>query len=704
MMGRTLLLPLLAAAVLAAPAAPARAQSSAPAAAPAAARVPACGPADGKLALVLSGGGAKGFAHIGVLRALDSLGIVPDLVVGTSAGALIGALYASGFGADEALRGILGMGLDSLVGRYGAATPPSLGDRRAILAWEGGGQGFSLQSNVVREAPLNALMTALYLRGNLIARGDFDRLPIPFRAIAADIRTREQVVLGSGDLAQAARASASIPIVFRMVRVDGRDLVDGGIANNVPLDVARALGASRIIISALHDTSMKEVRSDDPLTVAAQLVNLLFEQTLPSLRPGELMLQAEVSGIGQLDFSQGTVDRAIAAGVRAAAALAADQCLPRGRVRPRGVVPPVAASLVTAGTDPDLARVLRVMLGDAGGRAADVPQIQRRLTGLSQVEQYRSVWLHPVPAPGDSVRFAAEARPSSVERQLMGAAFDRELGPRLWFGRVRRLPNRNLEVTNVIEIGQLAQEATGALRRSYDELRSPWSPLLTGTVARTKVRDIRDGVEHPLIRTSDWIAEGGIERRFGRRSTASLTTFVRQWDEPVFPGSPVSPGARWRFQRLGHATAAHGSMELEATTRYWRGALEWRMPRRWRTVTLEPAMSAVVGEHLPLQNSAFLGGIDMGFPGFRIQELRGAQAAMVALRYALPLTELFTLRGLVAGGALQDGPYGFFRAPRGFFGARAGVGVATALGPVVLEYGHNDRGRGNVWFRFGDWF
>jgi len=663
----------------------------------------ACGP-DGKLALVLAGGGAKGFAHIAILRTLDSLGIVPDLVVGTSAGALIGALYASGLDVPDVLQGIVGMGLDSLIGRYGAATPPSLGDRRAILAWEGGAQGFTLQTNVVREAPLNALMTALYVRGNLIARGDFDRLPIPFRAIAADLRTREQVVIGTGDLAQAVRASASIPIVFRAVREGDRDLVDGGIANNVPIDVARALGATRIIVSTLRDTSMMVLRSDDPITVAAQLVNLLFEQTLPATRTGELMLQSEVSGLGQLDFSPATVERAIAAGNRAADALRADGCLLRGRVRARGTVPPLAGALVRADADADVARVVRVTLSDMGARAVDLPRLQQRLRGLSHVERYRALWLHPVRGPGDSVVFAPVARASAVERQLVGAAFDRELGARLWLGRVKGLSGRNAEATEVLEIGQLEQEASASLRRSYDVLRSPWSPLVASTIRRTQVRDIRDGEEYPFIPTADWNVDLGIERRFSRQSTVALTTFVRQWDEPVFRGSPTAVGARWRMQRLAVGAAAHGWMELEATRRYWRTEVEWRMPGRLRDLTIEPSLSAVVGEHLPLQNSAFLGGSDAGFPGFLIQELRGTQSATAALRLAHPLFGPVNWQGMVAGGMLQRGDYGFFRDARAYFGARAGVGIATALGPVVIEYGANDRGRGRFWFRFGDWF
>jgi len=664
----------------------------------------ACGPQDGKLALVLAGGGAKAFAHVGVMRMLDSLGIVPDLVVGTSAGAMVGALYASGLKVDDITRQALGLGLDSLIGQYGADIPPSLGDRRAILAWEGGAEGFSLQTSVVREAPLNALMTSLYVRGNMIAHGNFDRLPIPFRAVAADIHTRTPVVLGAGDLAQAVRASSSIPIVFRTVHIGGRDLVDGGIANNVPVDVARSLGATRIIVSALLDTVVPDRHADDALSVAAQLVNLLFEKTLPPLRPGEVLVQSDVNAVNQLDFSAANIARVIAAGDRAAIALKDDRCLPRGRTRRAGVVPPIASALTQKGTDPDVARVLRVTIGPLDGQAIDVPELQQRLHKLSQVERYREIWLHPVQGPGDSVLFAAEGSASSVERQLAGAAFDRELGARLWVGRVKRFTQRNLEATTVVEVGEVEQEVSLMLRRAYDVLRSPWSPLLGATIARTSVRDIRDGVEYPVTLTSDWLVELGVERRFSRRVFVGLTAFARQWDEPVFDGSPIAPGGRLRFQMLGSATSARSTVQLEGTPRYWRATADLQMPWVVRRLRVEPTLSAVIGERTPLQNSAYLGGDNAGFPGFKIQELRGAQAAMATLQLSHPLYGPVSLRAAVAGGALQRDDHGFFRNARGYFGASAGFGISTALGPVVIEIGGNDHGRYNLWFRFGDWF
>ncbi len=664
-----------------------------------------CGPAGGKIALVLPGGGAKGFAHLGVLQMLDSLGIVPDVIVGTSAGAIVGALYASGLDVPEIEREIRGLGLDSLVGRYIAPTPPSLGNRRALLSWEGGSAGFTLQTSVVREASLNALLSAMVARGNLMARGDFNRLPIPFRAVAADIYTRKPVVLAGGDLAEAVRASSSIPIVFRTVHADGQDLVDGGIANNVPIDVARALGATHIIISALRDTAVMDLTSDDPMIVAAQLVNFLFEQPLPPLQQGDLMLRADVSGVNQLDFTPANIDRITAAGVVSARGLLDDRCLPRGRTRPRGAVPPIATAVTRPGIDDDVARILRRTLGSVGGRAVNMPALRTHLLGLARVERYRALWLHPQRGPGDSVIFAAEGLTSSNEQLLAGGAIDRELGPRLWIGRLQRLPQRNAELTGVLSLGQFQQELSLTLRRSYDVLESPWSPLLIGTVRREQVRDIRDGKEFPVIPTADWSVETGLERRFAHRASLAFTTFVRQWDEPVFAGTPVAAGARLRAQLFGGALLApRGTVELEGTPRYWRTSAELRYSWRLRSYTLQPTVSAVIGEHLPLQNSAALGGSEVGFPGFKMGELRGAQSAVAALHVSHAFYGPLSLQGLVAGGALQQAAGGVFRQARGYFGVRGGVGVATALGPVAVEVGRNDRGRSNLWLRFGDWF
>ena len=142
-----------------------------------------------RTALVLSGGGAKGLAHIGVLRVLDSLGIRPDLIVGTSMGAVVGALYASGYSGRELDSLARIVPLAALFRTYQPLAPRSLGILQPLVVWEQGDRGFTLQSASVVEAEANALVNAALLRGNLLARGDFDSLPIPFRAVATDLAT-----------------------------------------------------------------------------------------------------------------------------------------------------------------------------------------------------------------------------------------------------------------------------------------------------------------------------------------------------------------------------------------------------------------------------------------------------------------------------------------------------------------------------------
>ena len=144
-----------------------------------------------RTALVLSGGGAKGLAHIGVLAVLDSLAIRPDLIVGTSIGAIVGAMYASGYRAREIDSLARGVAISEIVRPFRTAAPHPWDDRIPILFMVRGRHGFELQTGIVDEAQPNARLNAAMLRGNLLARGRFDRLPIPFLAVATDQLSRK---------------------------------------------------------------------------------------------------------------------------------------------------------------------------------------------------------------------------------------------------------------------------------------------------------------------------------------------------------------------------------------------------------------------------------------------------------------------------------------------------------------------------------
>ena len=169
---------------------------------------------------------------------------------------------------------------------YEPQAPRSLGILRPLVVWEQGKRRFNLKSASVLEAEVNALVNAAMLKGNLIARGNFDSLLVPFRAVATDLSHREIVVLSSGDLAQAVRASAAIPLVFAPEWVDGRFLIDGGLSANIPVRIAREEGAQAVIVSDATEHPADSIDVDDPLIIADRLVGFLFDQPVDSLRDG----------------------------------------------------------------------------------------------------------------------------------------------------------------------------------------------------------------------------------------------------------------------------------------------------------------------------------------------------------------------------------------------------------------------------------
>jgi len=192
-----------------------------------------------RIALALGGGAARGFAHIGVIKALEAQGIVPDIVVGTSAGSLVGALYASGLSGFDLQRVALGMD-DS------AITDWSLPSRGVI-------KGEALQ-NFVNHAVQNRLL---------------EKLNKPFAAVATDLQSGEPVVFRTGNTGMAVRASSSVPGVFQPVSISGRDYVDGGLVSPVPVRAARGMGAD-IVIAVYISNNPRLGKTRDSVDVMLQ--------------------------------------------------------------------------------------------------------------------------------------------------------------------------------------------------------------------------------------------------------------------------------------------------------------------------------------------------------------------------------------------------------------------------------------------------
>lgn len=263
--------------------------------------------------LVLGGGGARGAAHIGVLKVMERERIPVCQIAGTSMGAIVGGLYASGYTTEE---------LETLIQTLDWADlfvddPPrdlqpmhrKDGDYRYLLDLEIGfvDGKVVLPGGLVQGQKLLLLLRRLTLSTWDIH--DFDQLPIPFRAVAADIGNGDKVVFGQGDLALAIRSSMSVPGAFAPLRVDGRLLVDGGMVDNVPVDIVRDMGATHLVVvdvgSPLHD----EAALTNPLVIMDQMIGALMkektERQLATLQDSDVLITPDLGDLTASQFNRG---------------------------------------------------------------------------------------------------------------------------------------------------------------------------------------------------------------------------------------------------------------------------------------------------------------------------------------------------------------------------------------------------------------
>ncbi|MFN4225755.1 MAG: patatin-like phospholipase family protein [Hyphomonas sp.] len=266
------------------------------------------------IGLVLSGGGALGIAHAGAIRELEARGIRPDCVVGTSMGAVMGGLYAAGLTPDQ---------LETVVQEANWTGVFSPGTDRDKLTYRQkqqqadfpgtAGLGVSLSGLLLPAGAVSdqALMKELRRFTPARARLDsFDELEIPFRAVATDIATGEVHVMASGELPMAMRASMSVPGVFPAVQVDGKLLVDGGLSANIPVSVARNMGADVVIVVWTPTELMPQEKITSAVDVIAQTVSLLIlanERTaISSLQEGrDVLARVATAGFNPAAFNRG---------------------------------------------------------------------------------------------------------------------------------------------------------------------------------------------------------------------------------------------------------------------------------------------------------------------------------------------------------------------------------------------------------------
>ena len=365
-----------------------------------------------RIGLVLSGGGARGIAHIGVLRTLERLRVPVDFVVGTSMGAVVGGAYAAGRSPEELTQFARDTDWDAvLAARPARARLPHrrrLDDLYVPSRLQVGVAGSRLR--LPSAAAGNQVLEATLLR--LLPEGADERpgqaLPVPFNAVATDLKAGTLVEMGPAPLVSAVRASMSVPGLFAPLRVDGKLLVDGGLVSNLPVDIARRMGADIIIAVNVGTPLSDEDRLATAFGITDQMIKILIDQnvraSIATLGPRDILITPRMDGIGFTDF--GAADQALAAGEAAAESVAAalatlgvtteaylaheQRRAEPARLQPERAVAPRLGSLEIRGTTPVAARALAAESGLRPGDRAELEDIQaaaERLYGRGEFER-----------------------------------------------------------------------------------------------------------------------------------------------------------------------------------------------------------------------------------------------------------------------------------------------------------------------------
>ncbi len=264
---------------------------------------------DLKVGLVLSGGGAKGLAHIGALKVIEESGVKIDYIGGSSMGAIIGALYASGYSANQ---------LDSLfhdinfniliqdqVPRSAKTFYEKEDTEKYAITLPFDGFKVSFPSGLSKGQNIYNLVSRLTLHlGNI---REFKNLPIPFFCVAANIETGEQVILDSGSLAKAVSASSAIPTVFSPVRIDGKLLTDGGVANNYPIEELKRRGADIVIGVDVQDSLVDREQLKSVFEILTQISNFrTISEMRQKIKMTDLYIKPDISDFNILSFDRGS--------------------------------------------------------------------------------------------------------------------------------------------------------------------------------------------------------------------------------------------------------------------------------------------------------------------------------------------------------------------------------------------------------------
>ncbi|MBP7798023.1 MAG: patatin-like phospholipase family protein [Thermoanaerobaculaceae bacterium] len=699
-----------------------------------------------RIGLVLSGGGALGLAHIGVLKVLEELHVPVDCVAGTSMGAIVGGLYAAGYAPEEIERLAYELPWNRLIedqpDRRHLPYRRKVDDQTYLTPIQLGLSGGRLRmpSGLIAGHRLGIELRLLTLR--VLGSDDFDRLPLPFRAVAADIGTGEMVVLRRGELARAMRASMAVPGVFSPVELDGRLLVDGGVVDNLPVDQARAMGADIVIAVDVGTPMAAKRRPDSIASILSRTTDMLtrvnVERMLPSV---DLLIQPEVRTFGLLDFDQGR--EILPKGETAARARAVD--LARLAVddgewqaflrRHRRTTPQVRITALSVDPGPGLdQRTISHQVKTRPGTTLDPEELRGDLRRLWELGEFETVTFDVVPADdGWELRLIGKRKSWGPNFLRFGLSMTSDLEGESHFNLLG-----SIAMTRINRLGgelKAAVQAGGdplALGEIYQPLQAG-GPLFVAASAGLGSRKVQlpigSHLEQYRFAAQRVGADLGLalgrygELRAGLRydTTRGQATADRRDALPHFArddggwrlGLALDQLDNVNFPRTGFLAVTElyeATEKLGADIPYRRldlNAVLAASRGRHTLITFAHGSSALGGT-LPPSERIGLGGL-FNLTGLPPGEISGSYGGVAGLIYLYKLGQLPIFgRGVYAGLSLETGnAWNTAHEVRGSELRRSGAalfGADTLLGPLYFGWGTTSGGKDSFYLLLGRTF
>lgn len=682
-----------------APAPPAPDSASVSAGAPEAARADTA-----RWALVLSGGSARGFAHAGIIRALEEEGTRPDLVVGTSMGGLMGAMYASGYPADSVRRILKSIPWDIVFSGI-----PNFSQWRSewpspwLELTSGSGGALQVPAALVDNTVINMVLTELFLNADATAQGDFDRLPIPFRAIGTDVRTGRWVMLDHGSLARACRITCGLPFVFAPVAEGGALLVDGGMSSHLPITAARKAGARRVLAVDVAAPYPELDESSSGLVVFMQMWDILNKRgqnDTISVAAGDTLVWLKLPGASAVDFAGGPLimEQGYDEGAAAVRSWARRSLLPRTAERLVRTPPlmPRLANDVEWRARGEIRRtgVARSVLGRLPAGSFRPMELQSPLRRLALSGLFDSAW-PTLTDRGDSTVLSFDVRERPVLSLGPAFTFGSDEGPRFHLGLKYRPTQGPLPA--LVRLGVAWRSLGRSLHLSLEPHALDYGT--SGWFVRGRVQELDTRV-----------FEGGDElyRIEVRRGEAFLGAQIgiplrQTFQAGVGWGRVASLDQDWSGVLLAFRTQAAGLDERSLDAEWAlgddgyarvRGALSHGFHRSIVVLTPGVRAGAVRGD-VPPDALVGLGG-PRSLSGFHYDEWLGRW--MWAGSFELAVEATRQARAYVAAqiGQVGDPLSGQDLGPGAIAGFGIGVELGLPVGPFRLEWGIADGGRKRV--------